>query len=253
MSDVAQCAELVRRGDPERFAVAMAARPGAERDALMVIYAFNLELARAPYVTAEPMIAQMRLQWWRDALGEIHAGGKVRRHEVVTPLAALIARQGMDVAPLHAMIDAREWDIAREPFVDTAALKAHLRATGGALMQASCAALGGDGAAALKYGEGVALANWLRAFPAIRASGRTPLPALNGADLKALLEWGLEALVQGRKAARGGNSALRAGYLARGVLQRALADPDAIPNGRLEPSEFSKRGRLLWLSLTGRF
>ena len=67
------CADLVQRGDPDRFAAAMAA-PVAARKVLFPLYAFNLEVARAPWVTEEPMIAEMRLQWWRDALGEIGGG-----------------------------------------------------------------------------------------------------------------------------------------------------------------------------------
>ena len=71
------CAALVERGDPQRFRAAMAAPPEARR-VLFPLYAFNVEVARAPWVTQEPMIAEMRLQWWRDALEEIAMGGRVR-------------------------------------------------------------------------------------------------------------------------------------------------------------------------------
>lgn len=66
---IAACAALVARGDPDRFAAIMAAPPAA-RARLFPLYAFNLEVARAPWVTKEPMIAEMRLQWWRDVLAE---------------------------------------------------------------------------------------------------------------------------------------------------------------------------------------
>ena len=87
--DLTACAQLVERGDPDRFAAAMAA-PVRARAVLFPLYAFNLEVARAPWLTQESMIAEMRLQWWRDALEEIRAGGLVRRHEVVTPLAHVL-------------------------------------------------------------------------------------------------------------------------------------------------------------------
>ena len=67
------CAAIVERGDPERFMAAMAA-PVEARRVLFPLYAFNVEVARAPWVTEEPMIAEMRLQWWRDALEEIAHG-----------------------------------------------------------------------------------------------------------------------------------------------------------------------------------
>ena len=69
-ADLIACADIVRRADPARFQAAMAA-PVAARSVLFPIYAFNVEVARAPWVTSEPMIAEMRLQWWVDALEEI--------------------------------------------------------------------------------------------------------------------------------------------------------------------------------------
>ena len=53
------CAEIVQRTDPERFAALMAA-PVIDRPALAVLYAFNAEVARAPWASKEPMIAEMR-------------------------------------------------------------------------------------------------------------------------------------------------------------------------------------------------
>ena len=110
---VEACAGIVQRGDADRFLATMAAPPAA-RLRLFPLYAFNVEVSRAPWLTAEPMIAQMRLQWWRDALDEIGAGGQVRRHEVATPLAQVLreARIPMPtlLGPLQALIDARVWD-----------------------------------------------------------------------------------------------------------------------------------------------
>ena len=88
--DVNACAAIVQRGDPDRFMATMAA-PVAARRVLFPLYAFNVEVARAPWVTEESMIAEMRLQWWRDAVEEVAKGGVVRRHEVVTPLAEVLA------------------------------------------------------------------------------------------------------------------------------------------------------------------
>ncbi|MFP4274898.1 MAG: squalene/phytoene synthase family protein, partial [Paracoccaceae bacterium] len=114
---IAACALIVQRGDPARFRATMAAPPAARR-VLFPLYAFNIEVARAPWVTAEPMIAEMRLQWWRDALEEIASGGPVRRHEVATPLAEVLDAQGARL--LDALVDARRADIARAPFDDDA-------------------------------------------------------------------------------------------------------------------------------------
>lgn len=67
------CAALVERGDPDRWRSAMTA-PAPRRAGLMALYAFNLEVARAPWVASEPLMVEIRLQWWLDALAEIFDG-----------------------------------------------------------------------------------------------------------------------------------------------------------------------------------
>ena len=53
---LAACADVVQRGDPDRFAAVMAA-PVWVLARLWPQYAFNLEVARSHWVTKEPMIA----------------------------------------------------------------------------------------------------------------------------------------------------------------------------------------------------
>ena len=60
-------AALVRRHDPDRFLTALFAPPD-RRDALLTLYAFNHELARAREVASEPPLALIRLQWWREVV-----------------------------------------------------------------------------------------------------------------------------------------------------------------------------------------
>ncbi len=95
-------AELVRRHDPDRYFCTLFA-PASRRDALMTLYAFNHELARAAEVAREPGLALIRLQWWREVVE-----GTRRRHEVATPLNELIAANEVLVPFLTSMIEARE-------------------------------------------------------------------------------------------------------------------------------------------------
>ncbi|WP_284266838.1 squalene/phytoene synthase family protein, partial [Roseicyclus amphidinii] len=120
------CADLVARGDPDRFRATMAA-PVAARRVLFPLYAFNIEVSRAPWVTDEPLIAEMRLQFWRDVVEELAAGKPPRAHEVALPLADAIPA---DVAgALDPLVTARQWDIYREPFEDRAAFDAYIADT----------------------------------------------------------------------------------------------------------------------------
>lgn len=242
------CAALVEKGDPDRFLAAMAA-PVAARGPLFVLYAFNLELARAPWVTAEPLIARMRLQFWRDVL----ALDEPKAHAVAGPLQGLI-REGLPVAPLEAMIEAREAEIGTSaPFADEVALWAYLDGTGGALMRASVLALdGGDSPEAGAFGAVHGLANYLLAVPALQAAGRRALPDPGPEAVARLARAGLDRLASARPGLRAlPRAALLAGWRAEGVLDRAATDPHRVAEGGLAESEFSRRGKLLWCVLRG--
>ena len=99
--------QAVRRADPDRWlASRFIADPGARAD-VIAVYAFDHELARAGVVASQPLIAEIRLTWWREALDEIFAGRTVRAHPVAQALAACAKRHDLPRASLEAMIDAR--------------------------------------------------------------------------------------------------------------------------------------------------
>ena len=248
------CAELVQRGDPDRFRAAMAA-PVSARAVLFPLYAFNLEVARAPWVTQEPMIAEMRLQWWRDALEEIGGDGAVRRHEVVTPLADLLDRQ--DAARLDELVAARRWDIYRDPFEDHDAFEQHIDNTSGHLMWTAARLLGVEAGEEIvrDFAFAVGVANWLLAIPALEARGRVPLVDGRPEAIRTLAATALERL----RAARARRSdlppaaaaAMLSGWQSAAILTAARRDPALVAAGQLAPSEFRRRGSLLWRAVTG--
>lgn len=249
---VAACAALVQQGDPDRFLAAMAT-PVAARAALLPLYAVNLELARAPWVTAEPMIAEMRLQWWRDAVAEA-AAGTVRAHEVMTPLADVIRARALPVALFDEMAEARRQDIWAEAMTPDQAAD-YLDATGGALMALTVRALGltGQDAGARAVGRAGAAAAFLRALPELAARGRPPLADTGPEALARLANRGLGWLAEGRRAGlpRAAAPALRAVWQAGPVLRMAAADPFRATEGRLAPSEAARRWGLLRRALIG--
>ena len=249
--DLTACARLVERGDPDRFAAAMAA-PVAARAVLFPIYAFNLEVARAPWVTKETMIAEMWLQWWRDALDEIRSGGQVRRHEVVTPLARVLDAEGAEA--LDRLVGARRWDVYSDGFEDEAHLTRYLEETSGALMLAAGRALGGMPAeVARDAGYAAGLAQFLRAVPELESHGRVPL--VDGRP-EALAREGLARLTRARKemgtVPRPARAALLAGWQAGPLLRQAAAEPGRVAAGALELSEFRRRAGLMLAAATGR-
>lgn len=173
-SHLAACAEIVRRHDRERYLVALFAEPTA-RDGLFALLAANHEIAKTAEVVSEPMIGQIRLQWWREAFDGIEAGAP-RVHEVVLPLAAAAERNPDMLGHLRRVVDAREADLSGEPPSDLKALTDYAAETGGELTAAMARILGTDASAAHALGTAWALIGLVRAVPAMLSAGRAPLP-----------------------------------------------------------------------------
>ena len=197
--DVIACAKLVERGDPLRFRAVMAA-PSDLRPALFTLFAFNLEVARAPWVTKEAMIAEMRLQWWHDALSEIANGDVVRRHEVVTPLAYYITSDQARL--LQDLVDARRWDIYADPFADKEAFDRYLLNTSGNLYAVGAGMLGPcDLDIVKRLGAAFGFAQFIQAIPALQNAGKRPLDdgrAETIAERAAIVQGALARVLQGR-------------------------------------------------------
>lgn len=251
------CADLVARGDPDRFRAAMAA-PVAARRVLFPLYAFNIEVSRAPWVTEEPLIAEMRLQFWRDVIEELAARRPPRAHEVAGPLADAIPQDL--IGALDPLVTARRWDIYRDPFEDRAGFDAYIDATAAALVVVGARALGAPPEAEpvlRDAGWAYGLAAFLRAIPALEAAGRVPLVEGTPQAVRDLADEGLERLARARSRRRllprGAVPALYAGWRAEGVLRAAREIPERVIEGKLDGSDFAARLGLMRLALTGRW
>jgi phytoene synthase len=163
-------AGLVRRHDPDRFLTALFAPP-ARRDALLALYAFNHELARAREVVSEPPLALIRLQWWREVVE-----GEARRHEVATPLTAAIGEGLLSRDDLLAMIAARE--VEAEPSIPTLAeWRDYVLGAFGGVAVAAGRALGAPEPEELRpFGTAYGVAGLVRGFRGLATRGRCLLP-----------------------------------------------------------------------------
>ncbi|MGC2414613.1 MAG: phytoene/squalene synthase family protein [Stellaceae bacterium] len=180
MPGLSPLAALVRRHDRDRYQTALFA-PAGRREALFALYAFNYEIARVREIVTQPMLGQIRLQWWREIVAAAFAGVATRPHEVAEPLTAVIR----DVMPTRAhfdrMIDTRERDLADEPPVSLATLEVYAEGTAATLLNLALEVLGvtepAAGAAAREIGIGYALSGLLRALPFHARTGRSYIPA----------------------------------------------------------------------------
>ncbi|MCK0094680.1 squalene/phytoene synthase family protein [Yoonia sp. F2084L] len=247
------CAALVEKADPLRFRVAMAA-PVAARRTLFPLYAFNVEVARAPWVTQEAIIAEMRLQWWRDALEEIAEGKTPRRHEVVDALASCLDREGAQC--LDGLVAARRWDVYKDPFEDQAHFDAYINATSGHLMWTAARLLGAAEETTVRdFAYGVGVANIFQAVPALQAQTRVPLIDCSNEAISRLAGQGLDRLGKARGARRtvskASGPALVAGYHARPVLQMVRDAAERVIADALDSNPARDSLRFLNVSLRG--
>lgn len=260
------CAALVEQGDPDRFMAAMFAPPEG-RAMLFPLYAFNLELAKAPWVTSEPQLAEIRLQWWREAIAEIYEGRPPRRHEVVTPLADVISTHALPRNLFDAMIDARAFDIYDEAHIGRAGFDAYITATAGNLMQLAALSLGGDAQTrkiAGLFGYACGAGALLTALPALYSAGRNPIPIKGPLDRNAVIEGAMPLaladairpiavdaiarMTEARKigAPKSVAPAFLYGWRVEPILKHAASTPETLLTAPPIQSEFHRRFGFLW-------
>lgn len=112
--------------DYERYILCLFA-PATKRDDLAALFLLNAELASIREQVTEPLLGQMRLQWWRDGLNAL--GTKTQPPHIILNRLASWTQQGHDVTPLLSLIDARELDLQERPFTDTTVYENYVTAT----------------------------------------------------------------------------------------------------------------------------
>ena len=221
--------ETVRRVDPDRWLSSRFIGDDAIRADVVAIYAFDHELDRAARVTTNALTAEIRLVWWREAVEEIYAGGRVRGHPVAQALGGAVARHGLDRFCLETMIEGRI-EVLESPDLSVDQATTWAAATAGAAGEVAARILdphtpeGAARAADLIWGLSV-----------LAREGRLPAAAARGRML--------ELMPRARDAAR----RLQVGAFPA-VAHAALARRSL----RGETSELSKRVRLLWAVAAGR-
>lgn len=172
------CEALLRRDDPDRW-LASLFLPGDLRPHIHALYAFSHEIARVREVASEPLLGEIRFQWWRDA---IEAAAAEEGHPVAAALTETVARFNLPKTVLLELIEARQFDLYDEPMPSVEALEAYARATSSSLFRLAPMILDpeeqADGLGAAEHG-GVAYAftGLLRALPWHSAKGQVYLPA----------------------------------------------------------------------------
>ncbi len=157
---------------PQRLALAYA--PARAKPRTLVLFALEARLAQAVRQASEPIMAQMRLAWWRDQL----ALPLAKRENSDALAASLALFEGEEIA-LQALVDG--WEVLLSEWMDLAAVERI--AAGRAAGFAALARLSGADQAvddALRAGRRFALADLATKFS--NSEERAQVLALAGAE-----------------------------------------------------------------------
>lgn len=195
---------------------------------MIALYAFDHELARAASTSSNPLIGEMRLAFWHEALEETFTGRAVRAHPAAQALALAVRRRRLTREPLQAMIDVRDRELDRAA-LSAAEAQAIADGAGGAAAGLAAQMLAPDLPAGSVAAEG---ARW--SLARMLLSGRIAEPDRAGVAAR---------LLGRRKAA--GIPVEAFPVIAHAALVRPYA------RGR-RPSELEKRLRITWAVARGR-
>ena len=227
-ANLSACAVAVKRYDRDRWFCALFAPPDRRED-LLAIYAFNAELAAVQDKISEPMLGEIRLQWWREAIEGLY-GGTFRRHDVVTALQPAIERYDLDRNLLDALVDARGADLEATQPKTLEALETYARRTASPVVELALGVLGVRGEVAHEAAEATgtaqAMTGLLRATPHFLAAGRVLLPS------ETMAAYGLteRELRSGRNSPALAATVGAVAALAREHTKRARALSQALPS-----------------------
>lgn len=92
----------IRARDRERWLSVLWA-PAAARGALVALHAFDLEQQRIIADAGEPLLAEIRLAWWREQIDALVRTGAAPGQPILHALAAEAAPRGVDLVLLTLM------------------------------------------------------------------------------------------------------------------------------------------------------
>ncbi|PCJ71360.1 MAG: hypothetical protein COA62_01780 [Rhodobiaceae bacterium] len=118
------CLDQLRRFDHDRY-LAILLTPVNVRTSLCALYAFEAEMARIPHSVSEPMLGEIRYQWWRETLDKMKPGEEPS-HEIAGAVCETFVGSGVDPSALIPLIDRRALELSEDPFDTLDELVAHV-------------------------------------------------------------------------------------------------------------------------------
>ncbi|WP_455475605.1 phytoene/squalene synthase family protein [Bartonella sp. B17] len=138
------CLDILRATDRDRY-ISVLFVPKEKRRALAALYAFNAEVARIHENVRDPLIGEMRLRWWYDAIdnNEMHSS---KSNPILNDLFMAITSFNLPKSAFLQYCDAHILDLYHEPIPTIHDLESYCGKTASIILQLSCQILDFDAA-----------------------------------------------------------------------------------------------------------
>jgi len=181
MTSISALVDEVRRNDRDRYLCAQFA-PTAIRDDLLALYAFNIELAHIVEMVREPMLGDIRFEWWRDLCttnSERSVAGL--SNPTAAAILRIIKKHDISIHDITALVDARQKELRWRQPQTLGDLETHCMETSGRLSLLGAKILGVYNSDILTAVQSIgtvwALTGYMRSQHYHRAINKTYLPA----------------------------------------------------------------------------
>jgi 15-cis-phytoene synthase len=173
------CLDQLKRFDHDRY-LAILLTPERHRAALCALYAFQTEMARIPVTVSEPMLGEIRFQWWRETLEGL-TPGSIPGHEIACALVETLFETEIIPADLVSVVDAHAAYLADEPFASISDIEKYVERRDGTLLSLALKMMGDDfahnkGIELEKLGMAYGLIQHIRSFPFWASRQQLSLP-----------------------------------------------------------------------------
>ena len=154
--------------------------PEPYRSAVIALYTFNLEITRIRGLINEPLVGQLRLKWWYDAVESMGAG-KISNHPVIRAIEQVIREFELDPLRFLSLVEANAADLSPSQPGNVIEMLEQIDKTSGVLYNILVNVVDANGSAdALRAGYHIAracgISRMLRSLPADVNAGRNYLP-----------------------------------------------------------------------------
>ena len=247
---ISECAEILKLSDPEKYTAALLA-PKCRREKLFALYYCSNQIANAAWASQEPLICQIRLEWWREQLTS-NDRLKALEDTFYYSLYYFCENDSTSLTLLNQMVDRRAWDISCEPFPSQQTQDTYIDETEGNLMWLACSVLGAPSDLekdVRDFAYGVGIAKFLKASSRLKELNRQPLIDPSPLGLTRLATNAKIRYIRAKKSLKPYKElypVLLAGCQTSSILNEVIKWPNRVLLGGLAKSDFKARLNFLF-------